>query len=889
MVSGRDAIFRFRVDDRQFTQKVRSATASLNQMKSAASSTGASVGQLGTSMQTTGRQSAASAVNFQTATQGALNLSTAMVQTYTSISNLDRANNRAKQSIIAVARAEDLLNNKQQRLNELEESGIKTGMKYANMQREIATATSDLTVKQEKMRIEQDAVNDIYLLFAANVANVTISSLQTITILVGQEKVARVAATIATKLHFGAMRTAASVAYQEAIAKGVNTKAAVVNTGANIGLAKSFHAVAAASKAAAAANPVLLGAVVAITAAFIIYEANILGVKDAINGLLGIEDDFASSLEEARLAAEEAENATGEFANTLKFQMPDSLAVARLELIKYNGELDTYIRRQKEANRVRWDQRTAYIAQNPDYLKNARAAQAQNGKSFFGIRLPELFPTAYADSGEGRFVDAGYVNQIKLPELESRMENLESIVSVLTPFVNDPAFRRQIINQQRTAKSLSGNLNSDILRSIREKDFFDPANPTDIEKLEAQIAGIPLQELQLRKVFTVADTGITGRSIFQGQTLSALRGKIVNGVPIGNVLRGRLRQAELNRDTPRELGDGEQSLFNFLVKNNNVGVSTTMKTKLLNALLEPGNRGKVAFLTGQDIGNVANSLNVYAAEQIGLKELALSKFRGGEGGRSAGLLANVGGNATRFFQVPRGSIKIDPIFATRRQNRDNNANRLRTGGTRLVDEFGVPLFDLAEEGAVRGGYLTLSAMRTAARQELWRNNDSSRGFLSLLGANIPNGGNRQAAIRQANKAIAAANEARGLLSRTGLSLSYFGHRKVKKGGGYARSSQYWDNYRASIIASNQLTLKRGGQIDILNGGFGLGEYYGSGASFDSLQSAVAEQDALIQSIGLNRTEAFKIIDTTGRGRNEIDDRVRWVENLESISTGNSVL
>jgi hypothetical protein len=51
------------------------------------------------------------------------------------------------------------------------------------------------------MGIEQAAVNDIYMLFAANVANVTISSLQTITILVGQEKVARIGATLATKLH----------------------------------------------------------------------------------------------------------------------------------------------------------------------------------------------------------------------------------------------------------------------------------------------------------------------------------------------------------------------------------------------------------------------------------------------------------------------------------------------------------------------------------------------------------------------------------------------------------------------------------------------------------------------------------------------------------------
>jgi hypothetical protein len=35
---------------------------------------------------------------------------------------------------------------------------------------------------------------------------------------------------------------------------------------------------------------------------------------------------------------------------------------------------------------------------------------------------------------------------------------------------------------------------------------------------------------------------------------------------------------------------------------------------------------------------------------------------------------------------------------------------------------------------------------------------------------------------------------------------------------------------------------------------------------------VAKQDELIKTIGLNRTEAFQIIDTAGRGREEIDDR-----------------
>jgi hypothetical protein len=56
-----------------------------------------------------------------------------------------------------------------------------------------------------------------------------------------------------------------------------------------------------------------------------------------------------------------------------------------------------------------------------------------------------------------------------------------------------------------------------------------------------------------------------------------------------------------------------------------------------------------------------------------------------------------------------------------------------------------------------------------------------------------------------------------------------------------------------------------------------------------LQDAVAKQDELIKSIGLDRTEAFQIVDTVGRGREEIDDRVRFKDRLSSMSTGVSVL
>jgi hypothetical protein len=257
--------------------------------------------------------------------------------------------------------------------------------------------------------------------------------------------------------------------------------------------------------------------------------------------------------------------------------------------------------------------------------------------------------------------------------------------------------------------------------------------------------------------------------------------------------------------------------------------------------------------------------------------------------------------ATGALQVARGSIKIDPIFTTRRANRDNNSNRLRNGGTRLVDEFGIPLFDMAEEGAVSGGFTSLSAFRANAREEFRRNGNSAAGFLANFGANKPLGSSSGTRNANISRAIAQAQETRSLFARTGQSVSGYQKRYFQPRGGNYGSYLNWSNNTANfarseqarrdaIIAANQMSLKRAGQIDLLEGGFGLSGFFGSGAgTYQSLVDNVAQQDALIASIGLNRTDAFRIIDSSGRGRTEIDDRVRWVQRLDSISTGSSVL
>lgn len=298
---GRDNVtFVFSIENRKFMVKGKQMGAMLSEIQRSGTGASNSLNTVGNAGKNAGDKMAASAVNFQTATTGLLNLSTAVVQTYTSISNLARANNRAEMSVIAVARAEDLLNNKKQRLIEMQEAGTTSGMKYANMQREIATATADLTVKEDKMKIEQEAVNDVYMLFATNIANVTISSLQTIGVLLGHERTARLGVAAATKLQSVILSRNVAVTVSSKAATGGHLIVTKAMTFATIKQTAATQGLTAATKMFMRAAWPLLAISTAITAAYLLYENNVLGLKDGIDSLMGTEKSHLDIMNEER-------------------------------------------------------------------------------------------------------------------------------------------------------------------------------------------------------------------------------------------------------------------------------------------------------------------------------------------------------------------------------------------------------------------------------------------------------------------------------------------------------------------------------------------------------------------------------------------------------------
>lgn len=286
MVSRNNAVFRFILDIKDFLTKGRQVSQVLNKISGDSQKASVDVEKLSGSFDKTGKSATAAAVNFQTATQGMLNLTTAGVQTFTSFSNLDRAANRLAQAQVGLARAEDLLNNKQLRLNELRAKGLGHSAKAIQLEKELGTARADLIVKTDKLRIEEGALLDIQLLFATNVANVMISSLQTIKTLKDLNVASTIKATAVQKLQNLGIIEAATVqhTYKQAVNQTTIATQAQVNMNRLLTLSIPVVGVA------------LAGLTVGVQA----YNENWGGFKDGLQAVFPLLKDHKELLKQTK-------------------------------------------------------------------------------------------------------------------------------------------------------------------------------------------------------------------------------------------------------------------------------------------------------------------------------------------------------------------------------------------------------------------------------------------------------------------------------------------------------------------------------------------------------------------------------------------------------------
>ena len=356
MVSRNNAVFRFILDIKDFLNKGRQVSQVLNKISGDSHKASSSVEQLGTATQKTGQNMTAAAVNFQTATQGMLNLTTATVQTITSFSNLDRAGNRLAQAQIAVSRSQDLLNNKQLRLNELQAAGAGHTQKAVNLTNELATARADLLVKSDKLKIEEGALLDIQMLFATNIANVMISSLQTIKTL----KDLHVASTIKQVIQEKLLSTTI-------FTKSVPSWVALSGTmgGYDIVAKKVINT----NRLLMVGIPVLGGALLGISLAVQAYTENWGGFRDMIQKVLPFMRDQKALLGDVQEELGKAGDAADGFTDSLDkqseilFRLPQQYRLAKETVESYAR---AYGAATKEAHKLNVE-----VGKNPQVFRQA--------------------------------------------------------------------------------------------------------------------------------------------------------------------------------------------------------------------------------------------------------------------------------------------------------------------------------------------------------------------------------------------------------------------------------------------------------------------------------------------------------------------------------------
>ena len=596
---GRDTVtFRFRLDAKEMQRLIKALEADARRFGGTMERVSGQSDKLGTGLKTTGRDAAAAAVNFQTATQGMLNLSTAAVQTFTSISNLDRAANRLAQSKIAVARAEDLLANKQLRLNELQERGLGHTSKAVNLTNELATARADLAVKNDKAKIEEGALLDIQLLFVTNVANVMISSIQTIKTLRDMQALSTIRATIAESGLL--VKTKALVLAQTSqimTAKGVIT----VTKGMSFsikGLTFSVRGLM------LALGPIAL-AITAVTVAMQAYEENWGGFKDAVQTALPFLKESNDDLDESQRILDEDRKAMEGYVSAI-----DSMGNS---MKKLSAPHKQYLEMMRDAH-LQMDANSKLAAFYSSQLAGIRTSSQGFSTPSVGGGLPSsggsgTGTTATTTATTTSTVSSGGVGTPSTAAVAGASGDLAD------PFGSGE--QRFVFMQLPKQDKMNVLLNK--AQVLMSQGNFGAANLYFAEHEKAKTR--PEMETDPAKIWENMQKGVNPKET-----------TFFGGRP---------------EKMPDPLVTDKMQKFRF--------GTDLFKIKGFDQTHKGTQRGEIMNQTGVDIGNIANVIDKNDAIRISNLQRSMSQFRNTTGGRADLAIAAVGGNATAAYQVPRGA------------------------------------------------------------------------------------------------------------------------------------------------------------------------------------------------------------------------------------------
>jgi hypothetical protein len=963
-----------------------------------------------------GEQAAASAVKFQTLTQGAINLTTAFVQTETTISNLRRAKTSLKAAMVGVERANDLLIRKQSMLRDEYKKAAPDMTKIKLLTNEIATAEDDLIVKQDRIIDQREQLKDTYKLFALNLLNVSFSAIQTGVSMVQMAKGLK-AATVAQKLLNVAtskytLGAIALITIYEMITRGISMFNKEL--GDNLSIVK--NATKMMEELGMVTNTNLENYETSMHKAnesTLEFEKGWKDmtntVKQETNAQLGIMLHWETEIKKRNISVREglaetgirlAEQRNQNFQTGSETALPKTVQGGAYATLGSFVVADIYSKLINLTHNLFWNipevQAEEMLTKNQTgQLKTLLSKQ--NNKQFVynqqftfphvpGSRSMEGVPSltvissgkyeehignldllygggvgtrTYEQMMQGLTPSEGYAStlyQNDRKKLQDEIITLENEVHRMELARENGTFIWGKLMEEKYHKLYDKQLELAVLenRASQERGEIKPTKtPEDSgfksrlssnrEKHRQELArrsrigihtttryfgsktpffdsvlGVHMaSSTNLHGYENVANTmAIMGSGAMGGRavTYGGIGGSILaDAIMAGQSSFGKFRGAsviqQLIQAQTLGLGDPTRRRYGFdrPQRRTNVDFQKMYLTmyeidQTARSLPEIINRINSAKAEGNVSQLVAMGAISSVPEFLGTQRIP-DHIRFGQDAIARGQVSMSAQWANPNFATGSGGYmraKVDPIFGIRRNETDRNRNRMRTGGRRVLNEDGTPMFDLWDPRAVEGGFTSISAYRDDWWTKFRAKGRQAESFAQMLG----NETKSAATYNTASSLIGSMNSTMGLLGRTGLSLSALPSRgdfmPRRAGGGIGNVGNRYFSIMAAIrrrhseatsrsIAANQLTLKRAGQIDLLIGGFGLDSYYGSGLGLQELQLAVQKQDDLIQSIGLNRTEAFKIIDTQGRGRNEIDDRVRWTQRNDSISKGVIIL
>lgn len=231
-------------------------------------------GQASMALQRTGQAAQKASVDLKGMTLSMVGLATTTVGVVTSLSNLDRAAARVEKAEIAVQRIEDQIASTRAVLNRLTSQGKTATEQYQVQTDRLATALADLKVKQQDVKLQQDALSDTQVLFATTIINTTINSLFLMRAAFGDlTKAQLVNIGVSIKSRLAAIAT--SLGFKGMAGSAVGASSAVAGLNVQITLLER--------------HPIVLALIAGLAVGFVAWETNVLGLRDALGNLLGKE------------------------------------------------------------------------------------------------------------------------------------------------------------------------------------------------------------------------------------------------------------------------------------------------------------------------------------------------------------------------------------------------------------------------------------------------------------------------------------------------------------------------------------------------------------------------------------------------------------------------